>query len=77
MRLHIVLLMLNFIFILSMYVCLFMCDIYYIYIYATPPSDIYLFRGFPGHVGEHVWARMTIQDIPSSVSGLTFRAVFL
>ena len=27
----------------------------YIYIYATPPpSVIYLFRGFPGHAGEHV-----------------------
>ena len=44
-----------------------LCVIYtlYIYIYAAPPSVIYLFRGFPGHVGEHVWAWMTIQDIPA------------
>ena len=36
------------------YIYLYVYVFIYIYIYATPPSVIYLFRGFPGHVGEHV-----------------------
>ena len=39
----------------SLSTCVYMCMYTYIYIYMLPPpSVIYLFRGLPGHAGEHV-----------------------
>ena len=43
-----------YIYITCIYIYIYICIYIYIYICYPPPSVIYLFRGFPGHAGEHV-----------------------